>query len=178
MSPLRLPSLGAALLLLAACSSTPPPRWQEGGAPLVIAPARWERANRSVIEILADGTVQERGRPALFVDRAGRVGTAKREPLAVLLPDGIVAGENDTVLGRVGLANASPPGSNYAWLAVMPDGSVVRFDSTGDRRSDGAWTGCDGPRLRTCTLVTHMIALRGYRDRAGPSVGIGVGVVF
>jgi hypothetical protein len=55
---------------------------------------------------------------------------------------------------------------------------VVRFDPSGDRSTDGAWTGCEGALLRTCTLVTHLIALRGYRNPRGPIVGVGVGVGF
>ncbi|MBN2192568.1 MAG: hypothetical protein JW751_07100 [Polyangiaceae bacterium] len=168
---------GLAVLALA-CTPTPPPRWQEGGAALAVLPARWERANRTVVEILPDGTVEERGRPSLFVDRVGRVADGKRQPLAVLLPDGIVAGVNDTNLGRVGVSNASPPDSAYAWLAVAPDGSVLRFAADGSRASDGAWIGCDGPALRTCTLVTHMIAMRAYRDRGTPAIGLGFGVGF
>ncbi len=170
--------LGALATLLAACSSAPPLRWQEGGATLALGPARWQRGARVVAELRADGTVEERGRETFLIDTAGRVADHKREPVAVLLPDGLVAGVDDMNLGRVGLSNASPPGSTYAWLALMPDGTVMRFDADGDRRTDGAWTGCNGPLLRTCTLITHLIALRGYREHGGPIVGLGVGIGF
>ncbi len=114
-----------------------------------------------------------------FIDPAGRVTDEDREPVAILLPDGLVAGPDDTNLGRVGINNAAPPDAASAWLAVMPNGEVVLFDVNGDRRTDGAWTGCAGAMQRTCTLVTHMVALRNYRDpHQGPSVGIGIGVGF
>ncbi len=170
--------LGGLVSLLVACSSTPPVRWQEGGAALAIGPARWQRGSRVVAELRPDGIVEERGRETFFIDAAGRVADQRREPVAVLLPDGLVAGVDDLDLGRVGVSNASPPGSTYAWLALMPDGTVMRFDSDGDRQPDGAWTGCSGPVLRTCTLITHLIALRGYRHHGGPIVGVGVGIGF
>jgi len=166
-------------LALAACNSSPPPRWEDGGAALAIGAARWDRAKRRAIEIRPDGSVYEGRKEILLVDRAGRVTDEDREPLAILLPDGFVAGPDDTALGRVGLSNAAPPDSANAWLAVMPNGEVVFFAPNGDRQSDGVWSGCEGAMLRTCTLVTHMIALRNYRDpHRGPAVGIGIGVGF
>ena len=146
---------------------------------MVIAPAHWDRAKRKDVEITAAGEVLQGGREVFLVDRAGRVVDRNREPLAILLPDGFIAGPEDTLLGRVGVANASPPHSATAWLAVMPNGEVVLFDSHGDRRRDGAWTGCDGAVRRTCTLVTHLIAMQTYRDpHSGPSVGVGIGIGF
>jgi hypothetical protein len=98
----------------------------------------------------------------------------------VLLPDGHVAGTDNRLLGRVGVANAAPPDSAAAWIAVMPNGQVVYFDDEGDRSNGGVWRGCQGPQLRTCTLVTHMVAMRRYaeRSRGGVSVGVGIGVGF
>jgi hypothetical protein len=59
----------------------------------------------------------------------------------------------------------------------MPDGTVVYFDADGQRSSGGAWRGCDGPVLRSCTLVTQLLAIRNYRaPRMGMGVGVGVGV--
>jgi hypothetical protein len=161
------------------CSSSPPPRWQEGGAALAIGPARWDRAKRRPVEIRAEGSVYEGKREIFVIDRAGRVTDEDHEPLAILLPDGLVAGPDDTNLGRVGVSNAAPPHSASAWLAVMPNGEVVFFDSDGDRKAGGAWSGCRGAMHRTCTLVTHMVALRNYRDPyRSPSVGVGIGIGF
>ena len=129
--------------------------------------------------IRADGGVYEGNREIYFINRVGRVTDDDREPVAILLPDGLLAGPDDTNLGRVGVANAAPPDSASAWLAVMPNGEVVFFTSNGDRKPDGAWTGCEGAMQRTCTLVTHLVALRNYRDpHHGPSVGLGIGIGF
>ena len=70
--------------------------------------------------------------------------------------------------------------SGQAWLAVVPNGQVIYFDDDGTRSAGGLWTGCEGPAHRTCTLVTHLIALRSYmqRSQSGVSVGVGVGVGF
>ena len=165
--------------LILSCAATPPPLWDTGGAPLVIPTARWDRENGDTIEIQANGHVLEDGDMIMMVDRAGRVVDEDFEPLAILLPDGHVAGTDDRLLGRVGVANAAPPGAASAWLAILPNGQVVRFDSDGERESDGVWHGCDGPKKRTCTLVTHVMAVRNYRHpRSGPSVGVGIGVGF
>jgi hypothetical protein len=173
--------LAAVLLALVGvgCSSTPPPRWQEGGAPLLVSAARWERPRGGPIEISPDGHVTRDGKPYLYVDRAGRVADRRNEPVAILLPDGFVAGTDDRLLGRVGVANASPPHRASAWLSVQPDGRVVYFDDDGDRSDAGVWQGCAGPALRTCTLVTHIVRMeryRAYRDGPGPRFGVGVGI--
>ena len=175
-----LPLLAAMAAIVSGCGPKPPPRWAEGGAPLVVAPARWERGDDDVIEILPNGTVTEDGDPMFVIDRAGRVTDEDLEPIAVLLPDGHVAGTDNRLLGRVGVANAAPPDSAAAWIAVMPNGQVVYFDEEGDRSNGGVWRGCQGPQLRTCTLVTHMVAMRRYADRSrgGVSVGVGIGVGF
>lgn len=168
--------LGLGLLALG-CSANPPPRWQEGGAPLVIQAARWDRPDDDPIEILPNGQVLEDGDPILLVDRAGRVVDEDNDPVAILLPDGFVGGNDSELLGRIGVSNAAPPNSAAAWLAIMPDGTVVRYDYDGDQENDGRWVGCDGPARRTCTLVSHMLLVREYqrRPRSGVSVGIGVG---
>jgi hypothetical protein len=170
----------ASALLAASCAPNPPPRWVEGGAPLVVTPARWDRGDDDTIEILPNGQVLEDGDPVMLVDRAGRVVDNDNEPMAVLLPDGHVAGTDNRLLGRVGVANAAPPGSAAAWLAVMPNGEVVYFDEEGERSSGGVWRGCGGPQLRTCTLITHMVAMRRWaeRDRGGVSVGVGIGIGY
>ena len=168
----------AAALVGVGCSATPPPRWQTGGAPLVIAPAHWDRANGDKIDIKANGQVFENGDPVLFVDRAGRVTDENYDPVAILLPDGYVAGTDNRLLGRVGMTNAAPPGSATAWLSILPNGQVVRFSTDGDRENGGVWRGCNGPQMRTCTLVTHILLVQSYASRPTPSVGIGIGVGF
>jgi hypothetical protein len=168
--------VSACAILPAGCSANPPPRWVEGGAPLVVGAARWDRESDDTIEILEDGSVLEDGDQILFVDRAGRVADEDHEPVAILLPDGHVAGPDNVLLGRVGVSNAAPPGSAAAWLAILPNGQVVRFDPDGDQEHDGVWYGCDGRKRRTCTLITHVLAMRHYRDHRGGGVTFGVGV--
>lgn len=178
---MRVSLLAAQLLLLCtlgACSPTPPPRWQQGGAPLVIAPARWNRPDGDPVEIRANGDVYSGGDFVMKVDRVGRVVNDDYDPLAILLPDGHVAGPDDRLLGRIGIENAAPPGSATAWLAILPDGRVIRFNQDGDRVPDGVWRGCNGPQMRTCTLVTHVLLVREYLNRPQTSVGVGIGIGF
>ncbi len=165
------------VLLAAACSSQPPPRWAEGGAPLAIGPARWDRPDDDTVELAQDGTVREDGSLLFTVDRAGRVFDEDNSPVAILLPDGHVVGPDNQYLGQVGVANAAPPHSDSAWIAVLPNGQVMRFDDEGERSTDGTWTGCQGPRHRVCTLVTHLVTMRNYHPTSsGVMVGVGVGV--
>jgi hypothetical protein len=165
--------LGAGALL--ACAPKEPPRWAQGGAPLAFAPAHWDRDGDDV-ELRANGQVLIDGDLEFVIDRVGRVANDDYEPYAVLLPDGQLAGTDNTSLGRVGISNASPPGAVEAWLAVMPDGRVTYFDLDGERSSGGVWRGCSGVAQRTCTLVTQLVALRSYRPSSGVGIGIGVGV--
>lgn len=131
------------------------------------------------MELRPDGHVLVDGDLAFVIDRVGRVTDDDYDPFAVLLPDGQLIGTDDTYLGRLGVTNASPPGSVEAWLAVMPDGQVVYFDEDGQRSSGGTWRGCNGAVLRTCTLVTQLLAMQHYRaPRARVGVGVGVGVGF
>jgi len=124
-----------------------------------------------------DGQVLEGGSLLFVIDRVGRVVDSDYEPVAMLWPDGRVVGTDDRLLGQVGVSNASPPGSRTAWLSVSPNGQVVYVDADGTRSAGGVWTGCDGPALRTCTYVTHLIALRSYvRRESGVAVGVGIGV--
>ncbi len=166
------------LALTTACSPTPPPRWAEGGAPLLIAPAHWERPDDDAIDIQADGRVLEGGRLRFVVDRVGRITDNDYEAFAVLLPDGHVVGTDDRALGYVGVSNATPPFSDHAWLSLTSDGRVVLYDSNGDHAEHGKWTGCAGPSRRTCTLVTQIVVMRNYRvmPNSGVSFGVGVGV--
>jgi hypothetical protein len=173
--------LGGALLgltlVVTGCAPRNPPRWAEGGAPLAFAAARWDRESGDPVELRPDGKVLIDGDLAFVLDRVGRVANEDYEPHAVLLGDGHLAGTDNTSLGRVGVTNASPPGAVEAWLAVTPDGRVTYFDPDGERSSGGVWRGCTGPVLRTCTLVTHLLAVANYRGpNSGVGVGIGVGV--
>jgi hypothetical protein len=165
---------------LLGCAPTAPPRWAEGGAALLLPTARWNRGDNDPIDVRPDGKVLEDGSVIFVIDRVGRVADDHLEPVAVLLPDGRLAGTDDRFLGQVGVSNASPPASGQAWLAVVPNGQVIYFDDDGTRAAGGLWTGCEGPAHRTCTLVTHLVALRSYMQRAqsGVSVGVGVGVGF
>ena len=155
----------------------PKPRWAEGGAALELGAARWERDDGDAVELHPDGRVFIDGDLTFVVDRVGRVVNDDYDPYAVLLPDGQLVGSNDVSLGRIGVTNASPPGAVEAWLAVLPDGQVLYFDAEGERSSGGAWQGCNGPVLRTCTLVTQLLAVGSYRAaRSGVRLGVGVGV--
>jgi len=163
--------------LVAGCKPKEPPRWPEGGAPLVIAPAVWERGEDDPIEILPNGQVIEDGEVLFVLDRVGRIVDEKYEPLGILLPDGGVVGTDNRALGFVGVSNAAPPWSQNAWLAVMPDGAVTFFARDGERGFGGRWTGCFGAAQRTCTLVTHLVALEEHHTHdSGVSFGIGIGV--
>jgi hypothetical protein len=172
--------LPLAALLGLSCTPAKPPNWEQGGAALVIPQARWDRPGEDSVEIRANGQVFEDGDLAYYVDRVGRVVDEDYEPLAILLPDGRLAGNDSTMLGQIGITNASPPDRVAAWLAVRPDGSVIFYDDDGEQFSRGKWYGCNGPALRTCTLVTQVITLRDYvaRSESGVTVGVGVGVGF
>jgi hypothetical protein len=174
-----LPSAGV-FLLAVGCAPAAPPRWAEGGSALIIAPARWDRPDDDPVEIEPDGKVMEGGHFRFVIDRVGRVTDDDYEPFAVLLPDGQLVGQNNVRLGYVGINNASPPASEQAWLSLGPDGQVVYFEPNGERSSQGAWRGCEGPGRRTCTLVTQIFALRSYpaQTSSGLQVGVGIGVGF
>jgi hypothetical protein len=165
------------LLAAAGCAPNPPPQWEAGGAPLILPNARWDRAGEDSIEIKPDGKIVEDGDVIMVVDRAGRVVDEDYEPIALLMPDGHVAGTDNRLLGRVGHANAAPPGGAAAWLAILPNGQAITFDEEGERESAGTWYGCEGPQKRTCTYVMHVILVRHYLNRPRSGVGVGVGVI-
>ena len=166
------------LLLATSCAPSAPPRWAEGGAPLTITPARWERPDEDAVEIQPNGHVLEGGHLRFVVDRVGRVSDDDYEAFAVLLPDGHVVGTDDRALGYVGVSNATPPFSEQAWLSLQRDGRVIFYEANGDHSELGKWTGCDGAARRSCTLVTQMMIMRNYRvmHNGGASFGVGVGV--
>ena len=163
-----------------ACAPAKPPSWEQGGTPLAIPNARWDRPDEDPVELHADGRVLEDGTLRYVVDRVGRIVDEDYESVAILLPDGRLVGNDNVFLGQLGVTNASSPHSTAAWLAVRPDGSVIYYDDDGEQLSRGKWTGCNGPSLRTCTLVTQVMTLRDYARRAesGVTVGVGVGVGF
>lgn len=173
-------ALGSFLLLLsvAGCAPSAPPRWVEGGAPLVLAAAHWERPDEDAIDIQPDGRVLEGGHLRFVVDRAGRVTDDDYEAFAVLEPDGQVIGTDGRSLGYVGLSNATPPFSDHAWLSLQSDGRVVLYEPNGDRTEHGKWSGCNGPSRRTCTLVTQVLVMQNYRavPNSGVHFGVGIGV--
>lgn len=171
------------VLLLGAlfgCSPAKPPRWVEGGAPLALGAATWDRGGGAdAVELRENGHVLIDGELVFVIDRVGRVTDDDYEPYAVLLPDGQLVGTDDVSLGRIGVTNASPPGAVEAWLAVAPEGDVTYFDPDGERNFGGLWRGCQGAVLRTCTLVTQLLAVSSLRRRArGFTVGVGVGAGF
>jgi hypothetical protein len=173
---MRLALLGVVAAALSGCAPTPPPRWAQGGAVLSLPVARWDRADGGVLEIRSDGHVYENGSLLFVVDRVGRVVDEDYEPVALLFPDGRLAGSEDRALGHVGISNAAPPDRHQAWLSVASDGSVVYYDEDGEREGGGRWMGCAGPAHRTCTLVTHLVAVRNYARRPTPGVGVGIGI--
>ena len=167
----------SAPLLTTGCSASPPAHWAQGGAPLAIGRARWERG-ADTVDITDDGRVLVDGDHMWTIDASGRVMDPDRDPVALLFQDGQLVGNDNDSLGRVGVENASAPGSGEAWLSLLPSGQVVFYDPEGERRAGGGWAGCQGPVYRTCTLVTHLVRLREWRNRSrgGLILGVGIGV--
>jgi hypothetical protein len=129
------------------------------------------------VDILPDGRVIVDGDFWLSLDRAGRLFEADGDPIALLEPDGYLVGRDDRNLGRVGLRNASLPGRSTAWLSMNERGEVTRFDEDGAPHPLGIWVGC-GAEVRTCTLVTHLVAVLMESRRPQVTFGVGVGVGF
>lgn len=169
-----------AALVLLGCVPDPPARWAEGGAAVIIPEARFERGKADPIFIHADGRVEQDGDLMFTIDRAGRVFDEDNEPVALINTDGSVSGPDDVYLGRVGMQNASPPWSGTAWLRVRSDGKVALYDADGEAQYGGRWYGCEVPKTRVCTLVTHLLALDAARRRrdSDVQVGIGIGVFY
>jgi hypothetical protein len=169
----------AAVALLASaaagCTTHPPPNWAQGGSGTALGRARWERGG-DTIDLLPDGRVLVDGDALWTIDAAGRITDEGRAPYAVLFADGRLIGTDDQPLGVVGAMNASPPGSGAAWLTVAPSGEVILYDPEGARAMGGAWSGCQGPISRTCTLVTHLVVTRDVQRRPRVGIGFGVGI--
>lgn len=159
-----------------ACSATPPAQFKQGGAPLALARARWERGDDHVVDLMPDGRVLFDGVERYHVDVAGRVYDKDKDPVALLMPDGVLVGNEEAPLGIVGTQTASPPGATTAWLLLSPNGRFVAFDQEGQALDAGAWKGCEGPVARTCLLVGHVTRLAARQQSSGPMIGFGVGV--
>jgi hypothetical protein len=172
------------ILGLSACTPTPPPYWADGGATLEIPEAEWQRRSGEPVLIAADGKVTRDDELLFNIDAAGRVFDEDNEPLGLVGPDGHVFGTGGEMLGRVGVRNASPPWSPVAWMRVSEQGTLMLFDGDGQPAYGGQWTGCTGPGLRTCTLVSHLVILEAVkRYLAEPpyrptTFGVGVGVWY
>lgn len=177
----------------AGCTAAPPPLWAEGGAPLTFASAAWTHLDGSQLRLDERGQVTQDGEYVMALDRAGRVVDPSNDPIALLDADGQLFGTDNAYLGRVGLHNAAPPWSPEAWLRVTNKGTVVLFDVDGEATGGGRWAGCDGPVLRTCTLLTHLLLLQSVQQASNrasyyapspswygpyPSWGLGFGFYY
>jgi hypothetical protein len=166
----------AAAAVLCSCASTPPRAWSAGGAPILVPQAEWRDEDGTTVQVRPDGAVLVNGVLLLSLDPAGRVYDSSGEGVAVLLADGRLSGPDDTMLGRIGVGNAAPPGSDTAWISVQPNGDVLYADDDGERHAYGHWTGCNGPARRTCTLVTHLVTLQRLQAATASTVWVGMGV--
>lgn len=158
------------------CQPSPPASWDEGGSPLHLPQASLERHGDPAIQIHPDGRVTRDDEVLYFIDRAGRVTDEAYESLALLTPSGHLVGNEDIYWGRVGSRNASPPWSPVAWLRIAQSGALLLYDVSGEPFHQGQWTGCEGPGLRACTLVSHLLTLSAARRYEADRVHIGVGV--
>ncbi len=128
------------------------------------------------------------GELLLIVDRVGRVADEEAEPLAVLLPDGRLAGTDARSLGHLGWSNAAPPGSEQAWLRVAPDGRVTfeRGSRSGAEtfhreqpeglidpllKTISFWDG-DQPVLALHAYATHPMSYYGQGEVSSDFVGL------
>lgn len=165
---------------VSACGATPPAGWQTGGQHLVAPRARWVNGEL-LVDVEPDGRVFVDGRHFFTIDASGRVYDAYNQPVALLQPDGMVIGTNDTPMGWVGAGEAILPGGEHSWLVLMPGGLLLQSDGDA-HKAFGQWLGCDHARVvQLCTLVSHvigreMLARRGDGQGFGLSPGIGLGV--
>lgn len=150
-------SVGA-VAISTGCSQTPPPKWAQGGVPLELQPAVWERQTEFV-QVQKNGYVILNDRLVFILDRNGRVHDAIGDPYAVLEPGNRLSGNNNWNLGTVTMNTATPVSGLPPWITIFPSGKVIRKDFEGYSFEDGYWSGCNGPMIRTCTLVTHLILL-------------------
>jgi hypothetical protein len=155
-------SLPRCLVALAAsafaCASSSP-RWQQGGAPTRLDAAYWSR-QKSTIELRPSGEIIEDDTLLFRLDRSGRVSDAQGEPVAVLQSDGWLVAEDDTPLGFIGPGASFRADQSTPTVRVLPSGDAVIIDRAGRWLPAGRWDYCQGSMLRTCTLVTHVVAAR------------------
>lgn len=171
----RAAAAGFAVVLLSACMPRLPPRWVDGGARLVIPEATWELPGGGEIQLTSAGPVLRDGEEIFFVDRAGRIADEDREAVAILLAEGTLVGLDETRLGHVGVRHAALPGSLTAWLGIDRQGRLTLYDRDGVRHAGGRWHGCEGPAIRTCTLVAHVYALSLLPPAPSPAfIGFGL----
>jgi hypothetical protein len=147
---------------IACASSSPSPRWQHGGAQLALETAFLSRED-ATIELRPSGEVWEEDEVLFRVDRSGRVSDARGEPTAVLMPDGYLVAEDGALLGWVGVGAAYRKDGQTPSVYMFPTGQVFVADEDGQWFGGGQWTHCASAMLWTCTLVTHVLAVR---DRA------------
>ncbi|NUP13540.1 MAG: hypothetical protein HOW73_46480 [Polyangiaceae bacterium] len=170
-SSLALVATVGLLVSLAGCAKPKPPaHWISGGGRLDLVPARWEydgdpveiRPRGDYAEVLVDGDVE------FIVDRVGRVYTRYQQPVAILEPDGRLVGHEQELLGNVGSSYAAQPGKANAWLALSPDGRVVKFEEGGGQKPSSQWTGCSVTpfSLQACLLVTYLLYFEDEGQRA------------
>jgi hypothetical protein len=151
--------------LSSSCATTPPPLWATGGAALQLGRAVWVQADGEQLLLDEQGRVFADGKHIYSLDRAGRVVDDVNDPVALLDGEGQLYATNEAYWGRIGVQNAAPPWSPEAWLRITKHGTVVLFDQDGETVIAGRWTGCQGPLLRTCTLLTHISLLRAVNQR-------------
>jgi hypothetical protein len=151
--------VGSVVLASAACANGPSPRWQTGGAAIPVDAAYLARSS-STIELRPSGDVMQDDTLLFRVDRQGRVSDAEGRPVAVLGADGWLVAESDGApLGFIRPGSASNA-SQTEWIRILPTGEA---SVAGTRL--GKWDYCTGAMLRTCTLVTHVIAARELDQR-------------
>lgn len=160
-----------ACMTLASCAAPVPANWARGGAPLELGAATWERPDAEPVQLTAAGDVFVDGELWYHVDAQGRLIDGDGDPAALLSSDGQVFSATNTYSGRVGVRNASPPWSGVAWVRIGEDGVVSWFDDDGVPHNEGRWTGCEGSRVRLCTLLTHWILLSQTRYNRTPYFG-------
>lgn len=167
-------------IVVSACAATPPTGWMTGGQRLVAPRARWVNGDL-LVDVEPDGRVFVDGRHFFTIDASGRVYDAYNHPVALLKPNGMVIGTDDTPMGWVGAGEAILPGDDHSWLRLQPGGLLMQDDGD-DHKAFGQWLGCGHAHvIQLCTLVSHVIgreilARRGQGQGFGLTPGIGLGV--
>jgi hypothetical protein len=111
------------------------------------------------------------------IDRAGRLSDAAGKPVAVLVTDGNLVAEDDSLVGWIGAGSSFLADRKTPSVRLLPSGDASFTLSQGAWQSAGRWEYCQGAMLRTCTLVMHVIAARDRqliasgKTRSGASLG-------